>query len=173
MNKNLKKGQKAENKINKTLEGSRKQIASGSVLNNADLEFKNILIESKAYDDENITFYKKFWDKLKKQAIRYNKIPCYVYTNNTDSYCIMLSSDLYTLNDKFLLYTLNSLNSEDYKENDKTFVINKSYINTLDNLLKEKQKQKTKAEIGIKFEWNKEEFIVLELYQLNRIVNKK
>lgn len=173
MNKNLKKGQKAEKKIQKTLKGSRRTIGSGNCMNDADLKFENILIESKSYDDENITFYKKFWDKLKKQAIRYNKIPCYVYTNNTDSYCIMLSSDLYTLNDKFLLYTLNSLNSEDYKENEKTFVINKSYINTLDNLLKEKQKQKTKAEIGIKFEWNKEEFIVLELYQLNRIVNKK
>lgn len=173
MNKNLKKGQKAENKIKKTLKGSQKTIGSGNIFSDADLKFDNILIESKSYDDDNITFYKKFWDKLKKQAIRYNKIPCYVYTNNIDSYCIMSSADLYTLNKKFLLYTLNSLSDEDCKANDKTFIIYKSYLDILDNLLKEKQKQKTKAEIGIKFEWNKEEFILLELYQLNRIVNKK
>lgn len=33
MNKNLKKGQKAENKIKKTLKGSKKTIGSGNIFN--------------------------------------------------------------------------------------------------------------------------------------------
>ena len=77
---------KSEIKISKRL-GGKLTNASGAVNNDADIRFKGYLIECKRRDTEtSIVLYRKIWNKLRKQAVRTNKLPIYIFERKMDRY---------------------------------------------------------------------------------------
>jgi len=80
----------SEKKAAKAL-GARLTRGSGAVFDDADMRLAEFLIESKRRDNigKKVIFYAAFWEKLKKQAVRTNRTPMYMW--HTDGRCFVVT----------------------------------------------------------------------------------
>lgn len=92
---------KSELKIAKHLNG-RITNGSGCVADDADIKIPGFLIECKRRDTigDKIVFYPKYWEKLRKQSVKLNRDPLYVWVTHGNYYCITYLDTLLSLNDK-------------------------------------------------------------------------
>jgi hypothetical protein len=86
---------KSEKNAAKKLNGQLSR-GSGAVSDDADIRIPGFLIESKRRENigNKIIFNVKFWEKLRKQAIKTNRMPLYLWHTNGQSFCISYSDVL-------------------------------------------------------------------------------
>jgi len=80
---------KSEELISKKLKGQLTS-ASGAVNDDSDIKIPGFLIECKRRDTlgDKVFLDVKYWEKLKKQCVRANRSPVYMWQVNNEVYCI-------------------------------------------------------------------------------------
>lgn len=70
--------------------------ASGAVNDDADMRIPGFLIESKRRENigNKIIFNVKFWEKLRKQSVRTNRVPVYAWHTNNQCFCITYKDNM-------------------------------------------------------------------------------
>ena len=127
---------------------------SGCVCDDADIRVDGFLIEAKRRSaTKSIILDKKYWEKLRKQCVKYNKMPLYVFQAGDDAYGITY---------------LDAFNIIEYKvehmidiEDKTNIIIQKDDLNFV---------YKDPQAIAV-FDWKNIRYVVLPMYTLEAIIN--
>lgn len=145
---------KSEDYIAKRLKGNITR-GSGAIRDDADIRIDEFLIEVKrrSNQDNKVILYPKFWEKLRKQCVKYNKMPLYAYNTANDYYFITYVDSFYWIENK-VEYIIEPKRGQ-------TLIFRKENLNSI----------YSKANSIAIFEWNKIKYTILPITVLEEIIN--
>ena len=145
---------KSEEIIAKKL-GGKLTHSSGAVMDDADIRIEGFLTEVKHRSGlgNKVVLDPKFWEKLRKQCVKHNKMPLYVYQADEDIYGITYIDSFYWIENKAEQMIKPRIG--------KTIIFRKDELNSI----------YSEADSIAVFEWMKIKFVIMPLNVLEEIIN--